>query len=71
MKKQKHPELNRLKGRIREKGESYRSMSDKTGIALNNFSDKLNGYSIFNIAQVLDVCRILDIAPKDIPYFFS
>ena len=57
MKKQKHPELNRLKGRIREKGESYRSMSNKTGIALNNFSDKLNGYSIFSCACVLRSAR--------------
>lgn len=67
----KYPELNVLKGKIREKGETYRSMSEKTGIPLNTFSNKLNGYSLFDITEVISICSVLDIPPEQIPYFFT
>ena len=66
----KYPELNKLRGCIREKGETYRSLSRKTGIPLNTLSNKINGHSLFDIVEVSKVCNALDIAPENIPVFF-
>ncbi len=67
----KYPELNKLKGKMREQGETYRTMSQKTGIPLNTLNNKLNGYSLFDITEVLSICSILEIPPDKIPYFFA
>lgn len=67
----RYPELNKLKGRMREKGETYRSMSKKTGIPLNTFNNKVNGYSTFDISEAVSVCSILDIDLSEISSFFS
>lgn len=67
----KYPELNKLKGKMREKGETYRSMSQKTGIPLNTLNNKLNGYSPFDVAEAVSVCSILGIEGNDIPIFFN
>jgi len=66
----KYPELNKLKGKMREKGETYRSMSKKTGIPLNTLNNKLNGYSTFDIAEAVLVCSILDIELREVDSFF-
>ena len=67
----KYPELKKLKGKMVEQGETYRSMSAKTGIPLNTLNNKLNGYSLFDIVEALLVCEILEIDVKDIPIFFA
>ena len=67
----KYPELNKLKGKMREMGETYRSMSEKTGIPLNTLNNKINGYSLFDITEALSVCSILGISPEEIPIFFD
>lgn len=67
----KYPELNKLKGRITESKETYRSLSEKTGIPLNTLSNKINGHSLFDIVEASKVCAVLGISPKDIPIFFS
>lgn len=67
----KYTELMKLKGRITETGETYRSLSQKTGIPLNTLSNKLNGHSLFDIVEVSKVCAELDIPPEQIPVFFS
>lgn len=67
----KYPELNILKGKMREKGITYRTMSKRTGIPLNTLNNKLNGYSLFDISEALSVCSVLNIVPDEIPYFFE
>ena len=69
-KKKKYIELTYLKGRITERNETYRTISQKTGIPLNSLSNKINGYSLFDIQQVAILCDVLDIAATDIPKFF-
>lgn len=67
----KYPILNRLKGKIKEEGETYRTVSAKTGIPLNSLSNKINGYSLFDISEAADLCNALKIPPEEIPYFFA
>lgn len=67
----KHPELSKLKGRITERKETYRTLSKKTGIPLNTLSNKINGHVLFDIVEASKVCSALDIPPQEIPVFFS
>lgn len=67
----KYPELNKLKGKITESRETYRSVSAKTGIPLNSLSNKINGHYLFDIVEVEKICKVLDIAPGDVFVFFS
>ena len=69
-KPRKYKELSFLKGRITEQGKSYRSVSERTGIALNTLSNKINGHSLFDIKQMAVLCEELDINPSEIPKFF-
>lgn len=71
MKKQKYPELSKIKGKITEKGMSYRKLCKAIGISLNCINDKLNGYSLFYIDEAVTICKILDIPISEIPYFFE
>lgn len=71
MKIRKYPELNKLKGRFRELGLSYRSISNQTGIPLNRLNDKVNGYSQVGLEEALVICKVADIAIEDIPIFFA
>ena len=71
MQKKRYSELNKLKGLMVEKKETYRSLSKKSGIPLNTLNSKLNGYSLFDITETLSVCSILEIAPAEIPIFFT
>ena len=67
----KYPELRKLKSKMVEEKETYRSMSEKSGISLNSLNNKLNGYTLFDISEVASVCSILKIPPEEIPIFFN
>lgn len=69
--KQKYPELRKIKGRITEKGETYRSVSEKTGISLNSLSNKINGYSLFDLNEAAKICAVLEIPQTEIAIFFE
>ena len=69
--KQKYPELRKIKGRITEKGETYRSVSEKTGISLNSLSNKINGYSLFDLNEAAKICAVLEIPQTEIANFFE
>lgn len=69
-KKRKYPELAALKGRIREKGTSYRKIADELGIAVNTLSDKINGFYAISGPEMEQIASILDINPEDIAIFF-
>lgn len=69
-KKRKYAELNALKGRIREKGTSYRKIADEMGMGANTLSDKINGFYPFYVSEMEALAILLDIAPKDVVHFF-
>lgn len=69
-KRKKYPELNALKGLIREKGASYRRIADEIGMGTNTLSNKINGYFAFTGDEMQQIATILGIDPKDITYFF-
>ena len=66
----KYTELMKLKGRITESGETYHTLSPKTGIPLNTLSNKINAHSLFDIVEVSKICAKLSMPPQDIPAFF-
>lgn len=67
----RYPKLMKLKGRLVERGETYRSFSEKLGVQPALLSNKLNGKSLFDIVEVSKICAELDISPSEIPVFFS
>lgn len=69
-KKRKYPELTALKGRIREKGTSYRKLAANLGIAVNTLSDKINGFYSISGPEMENISVILDINPEDVAKFF-
>lgn len=69
-KKRKHPELNALKGKIREMGKSYRVLAEEIGIGLNTLSDKINGYQSFSADEMEQIAIALEINPRDIAHYF-
>ena len=70
-KSRKYPELNALKGRIREQNSSYRKLSEEIGIAVNTLSDKINGYYAVSIPEAEAIAVALDIPPSEMgKYFF-
>lgn len=70
-KRRKYPELNALKGRIREQNTSYRKLSEGIGIATNTLSDKINGFYAMSIPEAEAIGAFLDIPASEMyKYFF-
>ena len=63
--------LDKLKGRIKEKGSSYKILSNALGISLSAFNNKVNGRSAFDIIEASELSSILDIPPEEISNFFA
>ena len=53
--------LLKLKGKLREKGKSYREMSDLLGITQGTFSKKINGERQFYLDEIKMMIKILEI----------
>ena len=66
----KYGERSKLKGLMREKGITYRGLSDIIGVPLNSLNNKLQGHTLFDIIEVSKVCAALDIDSSEIPIFF-
>lgn len=66
----KYRELVELKGLMREKKITYQEMADFLEMALSAFSNKINGFSIFNIVEVDKICEKLNICKTNIPIYF-
>jgi transcriptional regulator with XRE-family HTH domain len=69
-KKRKYPELIALKERIKEKKTSYRKLASELGIGFNTLSDKINGFYLFDGAEMEKVAELLEIEPEDIAIYF-
>ncbi len=72
MKKQrKYPVLQELKGKIREEGKTYKTLSLETGMSVDCINNKVNGYSAIDTDDVALFVGSLHIEPNDIlRYFF-
>jgi|GEM_PF-2630029 transcriptional regulator with XRE-family HTH domain len=66
----RYPELNALKGLIRERGSSYREVAREIGIEINTLSDKINGFQAISVPEIEKISLFLDIDPKDVVKFF-
>ena len=62
-------ELLELKGKIRENKTSYRELAKKIGMSTNTLSNKINGYSAFDIVEASQIADVLGIPPDKIAYF--
>ncbi len=69
-KKRKYPELNALKGRIREKRTSYRKLAEELSVGINTLSDKINGFYAFSGPEMEKLAELLDIEPIEVAKFF-
>ncbi len=54
--------LDGLKGLMRERGSSYRSVAAEVGIGFNTLSNKVNGKSDFTLTEL---CRIIAVLNMD------
>ncbi len=66
----KYRELVELKGLMREKKVNYRELSKQLSISISALSNKINGYTIFNILEVEKIVSILKIQPERICIYF-
>lgn len=70
-KEKKHPELSKLKGRIREKRTTYEELSEYLGMGENTLSNKINGFSDFYTNEIIRIAEFLEIPKTEIvEYFF-
>ena len=67
----KYEELRKIKGRITELGESYRSVSEKSGMSVHSLSNKLNGESVFNLNEVRVCAKYLTKGQKALQIFLE
>ena len=65
-------DINKLKGKIREKELTYKMLAKKTGIGLTSMNYKINGKNLFNqeeMKKLKEALRLTDNETIDI--FFS
>lgn len=53
--------INKLKGKMAEKGYSQRSLAAALGISKNTLNAKVNGKVPFNTLEVAKICEVLEI----------
>ena len=62
----------KLLGRLKEKGMTQEDLATIIGRTKSTISLKLNGKASFTIEEMDKICKVLDIAKKDIgKYFFD
>lgn len=66
----KYRELVELKGKMREKKVTYSAMAKHLKLSVSNFSDKINGKSVFDIVEVNIIARELEIVVEEIHIYF-
>ena len=66
----KYYKLDKVKTLIKKKNLSYRRLAYHMGIGAQALSNKLNGYSVFNIDEVDLLIAILEIKESEITEYF-
>ena len=60
----------KLLGKIRECGFTQASLAEAIGINKCTLSAKLNNQNYFTTPEIVAICKVLNIAHKDIPHYF-
>lgn len=55
-------DLQKLKGLIREKGESYKSCAEAIGMSITSFANKMNGKSAFTVPEIHKLSDFLQLS---------
>ena len=66
----KYRELVELKGLLREKKINYVTLARYLKLSLSALSNKINGKSVFNLIEVINIAKLVGIERKDIPLYF-
>ena len=66
----KYEELNCLKGLIREKKYSYKSLSQEMALSVDAINNKLNGYTMLTVYDIVSFMKVLDIDNSQIMKYF-
>ena len=66
----KYRELVELKGLLRQEKINYETLAKKIKMSLGALSNKINGKSIFNIIEIINICKVAKIKKEDIPIYF-
>jgi transcriptional regulator with XRE-family HTH domain len=67
------PKMNyaKLLGRIKERGETQKSVAEKVGISESQFSQKISGNYPFKQTDIQKICELLDVDFAEVgKYFF-
>lgn len=70
LKVKKYRELVELKGILRQKKINYETLANLLEISLSALSNKINGYSLFDILEVDKISKIIKIKREDIVVYF-
>ncbi len=62
--------LNVLKGKMREKGETYASCAKEIGISTTSFCEKINGKRKFSVEEASLIARYLKLSDQEKIYIF-
>lgn len=61
---------NKLKGKIREQGFTYRKLAKKIGIGLTSMNYKINGKHLFNQEEMVKLREVLKLSDNEIIEIF-
>ena len=70
MREKKYCELTELKKLMKKKNYSYRKFAKRLSMSTDALSNKLNGYSYFNLEEADKIVHILGIDKNDISIYF-
>ena len=70
MKKLKYKELVKLKGILLEKKITYQELANNLEMSTSAVSNKINGFSVFTVAEINSICELLQIPIEEIPNYF-
>lgn len=60
---------NKLRGKIAEKGLTYKDLAEKTNIPVSTLSNKVNGITEFKTSEIIKIADVLEIDDY-MEYFF-
>lgn len=66
----KYRELVELKGLLRQKKINYETLAKYLKMSLSALANKINGKSVFNILEVINICDFIGIPKENIPIYF-
>ena len=69
-KQKQFPELNALKGKIREEKSSYRKLAYAVGCSTDAMNSYLNGYSFPDPNTIEAICKELNICTEEVMIYF-